>query len=251
MSDDEMLMDQLLENVTMCPSCQLESAHEILRERKVGRGADFLLRCQECSNVHTIEFREPPAIQIPFILTDGPTSELIELEIDADEILEVGDRFEDSEMEWKIHRIEDKEGNTRTSLRANKVARINALRTDMIRVRLTMTRGDRSISDSIVVPESEQFSGGNMIVVDEEEWRIRAIHTGNGRTLKGTVNAENIRRMYLHSPEVTRRPDPKTPQERRQAWKEGRLGHNPEPEVPTKTHRISRPNNRRRKRPRN
>ena len=251
MSESDEFEDELQENVTECPACQLESGHDILRERKMGKGVDFLVRCHECSNVHTIEFREPAPAQIPFILTDGPTSELVELELDADEILEVGDRFEDSDMEWKIHRIDDKEGNPRTTLRADKVARVNALRTDMIRVRLTMTRGERSISDSILVPEGEQFSGGNLIDVDGEEWRIRAIHTGSGRTLKGTVSAEDIRRIYLHAPEITRRPEPKTPQERRQAWKEGRLGYNPEPEIPTKTHRISRPNNRRRKRPRN
>jgi len=242
--------EEVLENVTTCPACQLDSGHEVLRERKVGKGVDFLLKCQECSNVHTVEFREPPAIMIPFILTDGPTSELVELELDADEILEIDDRFEDSDMEWKIHRIDDKDGNARSSLRADKVARVNALRTDMVRVRLTMTRGEHSTSDSILVPEGEMFSGGTLITINDEDWRIRAIHTGSGRTMKGTVRSENIRRIYLHSPEVMRRPDPKTPQERRQAWKEGRLGYNPEPEIPVKTHRISRPNNRRRKRPR-
>ena len=63
-----------------------------------------------------------------------------------------------------------------------------------------------------------------------EEWRIRAIHTGAGRTMKGNVKAIDIKRIYLHEPIVEEiLPVPKTERERRQAWKEGRLGYNPNP----------------------
>jgi hypothetical protein len=62
-----------------------------------------------------------------------------------------------------------------------------------------------------------------------ETWRIRAIHTGSGRTLRGTVHAPDIKRMYLHEPPKPEYFAPRTPRERRQAWKEGKLGHNPDP----------------------
>jgi len=62
-----------------------------------------------------------------------------------------------------------------------------------------------------------------------ETWRIRAIHTGTGRTLRGTVQAPDIKRMYLHEPPRPEYFAPRTPRERRQAWKEGKLGHNPNP----------------------
>ena len=63
--------------------------------------------------------------------------------------------------------------------------------------------------------------------------------------MKGTIEAQDIKRMYLHEPPKQEHFEPKTPRERRQAWKEGRLGYNPNPEVPKKSlrnvsdHRIN------------
>ena len=41
--------------------------------------------------------------------------------------------------------------------------------------------------------------------------------------------APDIKRMYLHEPPKPEHFAPRTPRERRQAWKEGRLGNNPNP----------------------
>ena len=41
------------------------TAHEILREKSVGSGADFMVRCEACQHVHTIEFRPPPHATSP------------------------------------------------------------------------------------------------------------------------------------------------------------------------------------------
>ena len=54
--------------------------------------------------------------------------------------------------------------------------------------------------------------------------------------------------MYLHEPPKQEYFEPKTPRERRQAWKEGRLGYNPNPEVPKEiTKKRVRPQNKRKK----
>ena len=193
--------EEILENATYCPSCDETTAHDILREKKVGDGADFMLRCRVCQHVHTVEFRPPPPTNIPFILTDGPRSERVVLVVDADEA-------------------------------AANIARITALRTDMVRVKLTLTRGEDSTADVIVVPQETTFTGSHLMEHNGETWRIRAIHTGAGRTMRGTVNAPDIKRMYLHEPPNPEHFTPRTPRERRQAWKEGRLGHNPNPERP-------------------
>ena len=91
-----------------------------------------------------------------------------------------------------------------------------------------------------------------MIDYAEEVWRIRAIHTGTGRTLKGTVEAQDIKRIYLHEPPNLEHFEPKTPRERRQAWKEGRLGYNPNPELPKEVtkKRVTPSNKRKKKKPR-
>ncbi len=232
MTVDEEGEEEHLDNATFCPSCDDVCAHDILREKKVGNGADFMVRCHVCKDVHTVIFRPPAPTNIPFILTDGPTSHRVTLVVDADEDFVVGDVFEEDDMLWTIHQIEMKDETHASSATANNIARITALRTDMVRVKLTLTRGEQSTSDVIIVPQETTFTGSHQIEHDGQTWRIRAIHTGAGRTMRGTVKAPDIKRMYLHEPPRPEHFAPKTPRERRQAWKEGRLGFNPNPERP-------------------
>ena len=82
-----------LENAVHCPLCDELTGHEILKEKAKGTGMDYLLKCIDCSKVHTVHLRPPPVVVIPFILTEGPTSSTTRLEIDADEMIELEDVF--------------------------------------------------------------------------------------------------------------------------------------------------------------
>ena len=155
-----------------------------------------------------------------------------DLVVDADEEFVVGDVFEEDDMLWRIHQIELRTGQHTSGETAANIARITALRTDMVRVKLTLTRGEDSTADVLVVPQETTFTGSHLMEHNGETWRIRAIHTGAGRTMRGTVQAPDIKRMYLHEPPKGEHFAPRTPRERRQAWKEGRLGFNPNPERP-------------------
>jgi len=230
--DEEWEEEEILDNATFCPSCEAMTAHDILHEKKVGDGADFKVRCTECGHVHTVVFRPPPPTNIPFILTDGPQSNRVVLVVDADEEFVIGDVFEEDDMLWRIHQIELRNGQHTSGETAANIARITALRTDMVRVKLTLTRGEDSTADVLVVPQETTFTGSHLMEHNGETWRIRAIHTGTGRTMRGTVKAPDIKRMYLHEPPKGEHFAPRTPRERRQAWKEGRLGFNPNPERP-------------------
>ena len=140
-------------------------------------------------------------------------------------------------MLWRIHQIELRTGQHTSGETAANIARITALRTDMVRVKLTLTRGEDSTADVLVVPQETTFTGSHLMEHNGETWRIRAIHTGAGRTMRGTVQAPDIKRMYLHEPPKGEHFAPRTPRERRQAWKEGRLGFNPNPNDPKNTSR--------------
>jgi len=255
MVDDVALDDdeEVIENVTMCEKCDDYTEYEVLKEKKVGTGSDLLVKCSDCGNITNIQLREPVSIKIPFILTDGPQSSRVELEIDEDEMFQLGDVFEDNEMLWSINQILTKAGKKLSFCVATDASIISALRTDMVRIKITSTRGEYSDSSSMLVDYGTKFTAGTKIDYADEVWRIRAIHTGTGRTLKGTVEAQDIKRIYLHEPPNPQHFEPKTPRERRQAWKEGRLGHNPNPEVPKEiTKKRVRPSNKRKqKRPRN
>jgi len=244
--------EEVIDNVVMCAQCDDYEEHEILKERKVGLGRDLLVKCSICGNISNLQLREPVVINVPFILTDGPTSARVELEIDDDEMFRLGDVFEENQMLWSINQIIDNEGRKKKSLIATEASIISALRTDMVRVKITATRGEVSESSSIQVDYGTKFTGGNKMDYEGDVWRIRAIHTGRGRTMKGTVEAQDIKRIYLHEPPNPQHFEPKTPRERRQAWKEGRLGYNPNPELPKEVtkKRVTPSNKRKKKKPR-
>ena len=238
--DDEITDDseefddvEFVENVTDCPGCKQPCGHEVLKEKKAGTGSNFLLKCDECDHIHTVQIREPRPVTIPFLLSEGADTVLAKIEIDEDEVIRIGDIFEHADASWEINRIETKTGNSRKKLSANRIGRANAVRSDIVMVRLTLTRGEFSDSESIFVERDTVFKAGSIMEHADERWKIRAIHTGAGRTMTGRVVAYDIKRIYLHEPprpreEVTYN----SPRERRQAWKEGRLGDNPNPVMP-------------------
>jgi uncharacterized Zn finger protein len=91
MSDDEIEFDEeeIIENATFCEKCNDIMEHEVLKEKNVGKGRNLLLKCLDCSQISTLEIRPPKLIRIPFILTEGPKSQKITIDIDSDEELEI------------------------------------------------------------------------------------------------------------------------------------------------------------------
>ena len=255
MSSDEIEFDdeEIIENATLCEECGDITEHEILKEKEIGGGRDFLLKCISCSSITTLEIRPPKLIRIPFILTEGANSQKITIDIDSDEEFRIGDVFEENDKLWSINQILISGDRKAKMATASEVTSISALRTDMVIVKLTMTRGEFSDSQSITVEHGKTFTAGHLMEHAGETWRIRAIHTGEGRTMKGTVESQFIKRIYLHEPPNPEHFEPKTPRERRQAWKEGRLGYNPNPIIPKEVtkKRVQPSNKRKKKRPRN
>ena len=228
--EDEEVVAEDDENIIKCAVCEIMAEHEVLRERKIGTGADFLVKCQECDGVHTIQFRPPKIIEIPIMLTEGPKSNIAQIEMEEDEHLALDDVFAHEEKHWRITRLENRKGKAVRHVAASNLSRATALRADQLRIKITMTDGEDSEADVIEVPAETIFSAGAIIRHHGEKWRIRAIHTGEARTLTGKVPAYYVKRLYLHlPPRDDYYPQPQTPRERRQAWKEGRLGDNPNP----------------------
>ena len=224
--------EDFIENVTECPGCGEPCGHEILREKKAGSGTDFLVKCDECGKVHTVQFRIPRAITVPFLLSEGANTVINHIELDEDESISLGDIFEHDDASWEVNRIENRKSESKKALIATKIGRVNAVRSDVVMVRLTLTVGEHSRSDSIFVDRDTTFQAGTIFEHQGQTWRIRAIHTGAGRTMSGRVVAHEIKRIYLHEPPQPEQFSPRTPRERRQALKEGKLGYNPNPIIP-------------------
>ena len=194
--------DEMLDNVTRCPGCNTRQAHEILKEKALKNdvGIDYLLRCEGCGNVHTVIFRSAKPINVRFTLSDGPDSIPFEMEVDDDEVFTLGDEFEALERVWCITRLEIKGDAKPRQLAAKDVVRVWGSRIDMAQIKRTFSDGDISFSDSIEVDPEKVFSCGTIVKHRGETWRIRALHSGTARTLRGKMIARNIRRIFLHRP---------------------------------------------------
>ena len=115
------------------------------------------------------------------MLTDGPNSYMATVDLDSDEWLDIDDVFEHDDMTWRITRLESKNGPLE-GIEATNLVRAVALRQDMLRVKITKTRGEFSTPDTLIVEEGTVFKAGTIMEIGAQTWRIRAIHTGQGRT---------------------------------------------------------------------
>ena len=184
-----------------CPSCEEVTEHSIIKRTPQGEGEDVLVRCISCSLVHKIMIRPPKPVMVRTTLSDGRESFGVEIEVDEDEEISVGDMFEHDAITWKVTRIDNVQSRPEKILRASKIFSMWATRSDKTIVGITMTSGEISESGKLECEPDRVFSCGSIINFAESRWRIRAIHTGRGRTLTGSRVASEIRRIYLHPPD--------------------------------------------------
>ena len=184
--------------VSLCPMCNTKTENLIIRISQKGKGEDYLVKCQECEGFHNIQIRPPKPRQLRFTLSDGENSNLVNIEVDDDEDIEVGDIFENGQKLWKVTRIDDLESKPVKKLNAKIIFSIWATRVDLKIVKITMTKGEESYSTSIEVDPEKVYSCGSIMELKGEKWKIRALHTGRGRTLNGSRIASDIKRIYLH-----------------------------------------------------
>lgn len=194
-----------LVHIELCPSCGTWQIHEILSEKNKGGGTDYKVRCEGCSHIYLLEVRPPKEVRIKFTLSDGAHSIVEEIEVDEDETIYVNDVFDHDDKLWRVTQLHLKQEQSVQSTQPNNVVSAWAVRCDLVRIKITMTEGEESRTSIKESDPEEIFVCGSIIEFEGRKWRIRAIHTGRGRTLTGRREASQIRRIYLHPPPEPRR----------------------------------------------
>lgn len=185
-------------DVTECPRCLTMTEHEILKRASKGKGEDILVKCVECSEVHLLKLRPSSSVSIKTTLSEGPESSSVFVESDSDESISVGDLFERDGSSWSVTRIEIGDKMSVKSCKAGEIVSMWAVNKNTCVVKITLTDEETSTASTIDCDPEKEFSCGTVMRIDGRRWRIRAIHTGEGRTLRGKRIAADIRRMYLH-----------------------------------------------------
>ena len=197
---NEGLDDEETVDVSECSNCEDFTEHRILRRVNKGDGEDLLIQCIDCNEVQTLHLRPGKAIYITSILSDGAESQTQPIESDDDELISVGDVFDHNGILYRVTRIDDSDTRPKKTMVAREISTLWAVRCDKCIVRLTMTDGEESNSRTIECSPDEVFSCGSIMEIEGVRWRIRALHTGKGRTLRGKRTAIGLRRIYLHPP---------------------------------------------------
>ena len=197
---NEGLDDEEAVDVSQCSNCEDFTEHNVLRRVRKGDGEDLLIQCLECNEVQTLHLRPGKPIKITSILSDGAESQTQTVESDDDELISVDDVFDHSGILYRVTRIDDSDTRSQRSMVASDSSSLWAVRGDKCIVRLTMTDGEESSSTSIECSPDKVFSCGSIMEIEGVRWRIRALHTGKGRTLRGKRAAIDLRRIYLHPP---------------------------------------------------
>ena len=197
---NEGLDDEETVDVSECSNCEDFTEHRILRRVNKGEGEDLLIQCVDCNEVQTLHLRPGKAIKITSILSDGAESQTQPIESDDDELISVGDVFDHDGILYRVTRIDDSDTRSKQTMVAKEISTLWAVRCDKCKVRLTMTVGEESSSKTIECSPDEVFSCGSILEIEGVRWRIRALHTGKGRTLRGKRPAVDLRRIYLHPP---------------------------------------------------
>ena len=197
---NEGLDDEETVDVSECSNCEDLTEHRILRRVNKGEGEDLLIQCVDCNEVQTLHLRPGKAIKITSILSDGAESQTQSIESDDDELISVGDVFDHDGILYRVTRIDDSDTRSKQTMVAKEISTLWAVRCDKCKVRLTMTDGEESSSKTIECSPDEVFSCGSIMEIEGVRWRIRALHTGKGRTLRGKRPAVDLRRIYLHPP---------------------------------------------------
>ena len=197
---NEGLDDEETVDVSECSNCEDFTEHRILRRVNKGEGEDLLIQCVDCNEVKTLHLRPGKAIKITSILSDGAESQTQSIESDDDELISVGDVFDHDGILYRVTRIDDSDTRSKQTMVAKEISTLWAVRCDKCKVRLTMTDGEESSSKTIECSPDRVFSCGSIMEIEGVRWRIRALHTGKGRTLRGKRPAVDLRRIYLHPP---------------------------------------------------
>ena len=206
-TDTDVDVDEEVVDVAVCPKCSKMTEHEVLRRTMKGSGEDLLVRCAQCSNVQNLQLRQPKSVFIKTTLSDRMDSKFALVDSDEDELISKEDYFQHEDFTYRITRIEDSTSKESKKLEAAKISAMWAVRVDRTIVPITMTDGERSVAGSIECDPDKMYSCGAIMQMNGRRWRIRALHTGKGRTLNGKRVAHEIRRIYLHVPEDESRSD--------------------------------------------
>jgi uncharacterized Zn finger protein len=200
---------------TLCPKCEEETMHMVLRG-KIGKGKDSSMvfdatvKCTVCNEVQHVIIRQKKLIEVPVIISAGNKSERVKLELPGDEEILIDDEIELDDILVKVTSLEVN-GRRVSKAMATDIQTIWTKRFDSIPIKVNLYEGRLTNPETIECAPDKEFAVGQMIEIKGKPAVIENIKTEAQVVRKGQVQARDIQRIYArlfrnerHKPEYHR-----------------------------------------------
>ncbi len=184
-----------------CPVCGEETQHRVHKGRFVGkknRRLEMVVECTECGHVHEEVFEEEKEVRIPLMTSYDDRTTRGEITLPVSEEIRVGDVLYNEKGERIVlSAIEVGEKRVRKS-RAGDITALWARARNRVKVRVSIHRGDRTVSKELILPYDEEIYVGDMIDFETFRVVVHRIKTEEGVLHRGGAPAEKIVRVYAN-----------------------------------------------------
>lgn len=183
--------------VLHCDTCG-DVPHRVLRGRVSGKDEivfEGVVRCSKCGQVRSVVTREPRPIRVPVIVSFLESSERTSLEFSPEEQIDVGEDLELGDTRLRITSIEVR-GRRMDGALAKEVSTLWAKRTDQVRVKFSVNKGNRTVPHEVLAAPDEEFEVGDIVDLGRDRAVVHHIRTRQRTIHDGGARAEDIVRMY-------------------------------------------------------
>ncbi len=179
----------------ICPNCGKEVEHDIVSYKEIKGGTEYLVKCKNCGYTYTIVMKEDKMRDIKVIFSWKDKSEVKKYSTYEEDILHVGDEIRVDGINSLITALESK-GRRVNKAQAKDVQTIWAKRFDEIFVKVSINRGERTLSHEITTDPDEEFYIGDILEINNFHAVIHKIKTKEQFIHRGGAAARDIVRIY-------------------------------------------------------
>ncbi len=179
----------------ICPNCGKETEHKILSSRVMENGIEYILQCPNCGYTYKKYIENEKMKDLKVVWSWRGNSEIKRVSMFENDIINVGDEIKIAGINSKITAI-DSGGKRVNKARAGDIDIIWAKRFDKVVVKISVNRGNKTLSSEIIVHPDEDFYIGDIIDIKNMKCVIHKIKIHDRFITRGSARAKDIIRVY-------------------------------------------------------
>ena len=186
--------------VLHCETCG-DVPHRVLRGRVGGHDEivfEGVVKCSRCGEVRSVTNREPKPVVVPIVISWLDRSERTTLEFAPDEEIGVGEQLDLGDNRLQVTSIEIG-GRRVEAAKARDIDTLWAKRTDRVRVKFSVNKGNRTVPCEVLAAPDEEFEVGEIVDLGKDRAVVHHIRTRYRTLREGRIRADEIVRMYGRS----------------------------------------------------